>query len=93
VVRDGEAFHAQLARYGDEAPIHGGAHLASVFASVFVTGGEEFTGTAVASVSIDEGLPASLLTASLRQIGKSTPPQSSRRTAEPKQTVRTYAGE
>ncbi len=58
VTRDGEAFHAQLARYDDEAPVHSGVYLASVFAVVFVLGGEEFTGTALASVAIDEDLAA-----------------------------------
>ena len=58
VTRDGEVFHAQLARYDDEALIHSGVYLASMFAVVFVPGGEEFTGTALATVSIDEELPA-----------------------------------
>ena len=57
VTRDGEVFHAQLARFDDEAPVHSGLYLASVFAIVFF-GGEEFTGTALASVQLDEDLPA-----------------------------------
>ena len=58
VTRDGEVFHAQLARYDDESAIHSGVYLASVFAVVFVLGGEEYTGTALATVPIDEDLPA-----------------------------------
>ena len=58
VIRDGEVFHAQLARYDDESPVHSGVYLASVFAVVFVPGGEEFTGTALASMAIDEDLAA-----------------------------------
>ncbi len=57
VIRDGEIFRAQLARYDDEARVHSGFYLASVFAVVFVPGGEEFTGTALASIMIDEDLP------------------------------------
>jgi hypothetical protein len=57
VIRDGEVFRAQLARYDDEAPIHSGVFLASVLAIVTIPGGE-FTGTAIASVPIDEDLPA-----------------------------------
>lgn len=56
VTRDGEVFHAQLARFDDEAAIHSGVYLASVFAVVFVAG-EEFQGAALASVAIDEDLP------------------------------------
>ena len=58
VTRDGDVFHAQLARYDDEAPIHSGVYLASMFVVVFVLGGEEFTGTALATAAIDEDLPA-----------------------------------
>ena len=56
VIRDGEVFRAQLARLDDEPAIHSGLYLASVFAVVSV-GGDEFTGTALASVHLDEDLP------------------------------------
>lgn len=60
VTRDGEVFHAKLARYDDEAAIHSSTYLASIFAVVFESGagGEEFTGTALATIPLDEDLPA-----------------------------------
>ena len=58
VTRDGCVFHAQLAHYDDEAPIHSGVYLSSMYVVVFVPGAEEFTGTALATVLIDEDLPA-----------------------------------
>jgi hypothetical protein len=58
VTRDGEVFHAKLARYNNEATVPAGVYLASVFAVVFVPGNNEFTGTALASVVIDRSLPA-----------------------------------
>ncbi|MDX1979591.1 MAG: hypothetical protein SFV51_04925 [Bryobacteraceae bacterium] len=58
VPRDGEVFRAQLARYDDDPPIHSGVYLASIFAVVFVPGDDEFTGTGLATVVIDEDLPA-----------------------------------
>ena len=57
VTRDGEIFRAQLARYDDEPPVHSGEYLASVYAVVFVPGDDEYTGTAMAGVAIDEDLP------------------------------------
>ena len=57
VTRDGEVFHAQLARYDDEAPIHSGLYLASVSATVFEAPSDDYTGTALASILIDEDLP------------------------------------
>lgn len=56
VIRDGEVFRAELARYDDESAIQSGLYLASVFAVVAVPG-NEFTGTALASVHLDEDLP------------------------------------
>lgn len=56
VTRDGEVFRAQLAHFDDEPAVHSGLYLASVFAVVLVAG-EEFTGTGLASVPIDEDLP------------------------------------
>ena len=58
VVRDGQVFHAQLARFDDEEPIHSGVYLASVFVFVFQPPDGNYTGTALASVRVDEDLPA-----------------------------------
>ncbi len=58
VTRDGEVFHATLARYNDESGVPIGFYLASAFAVVFVLGSGEFTGTALTSVVIDRSLPA-----------------------------------
>lgn len=57
VTRDGHVFRAQLARYDDEPAVNSGVYLASVFAVVFVPPSGEFTGTALASVVIDQYLP------------------------------------
>lgn len=46
-----------MARFDDEPPMHSGEYLASIFAVVFVPGKGEFTGAAIASVTLDEDLP------------------------------------
>jgi hypothetical protein len=58
VTRDGEVFHAKLARYSNEASVATGFYLASAFAVVFILGSGEFTGTALTSVVIDRSLPS-----------------------------------
>lgn len=57
VSRDGGAFRARLARFDDEPHIHSGTYLCSISAVVFVAG-DEYTGSALATVRIDEDLPA-----------------------------------
>ena len=58
VIRDGAVFHAQLARFDDEPPVRTGLYLTSVLVVASVPSGETFEGTAIASVRIDEDLPA-----------------------------------
>ena len=58
VIRDGEVFHAQLARFDDEPPVRTGLYLTSVLVVASIPFGETFQGTAIASVRIDEDLPA-----------------------------------
>lgn len=58
VTRDGEVFHAQLARFEDEPQVHSGVYLASMSVVVFVPPTGDFKGTAIASVTLDEDLPA-----------------------------------
>lgn len=58
IVRDGEVFHARLARYDDEPAVRAGVYLASVSTIVSIPFGETFLGAALATVRINEDLPA-----------------------------------
>ena len=57
VVSDGSALHIQVARYDDEPPVRCGVYLASFTAFEF-TAPDFLTGVGLASILIDEDLPA-----------------------------------
>ena len=57
VVTDGEAFHASVARYDDEPAFRAGAYLCAIVPVAF-HGTDEFTGSALATVRLDEDLAA-----------------------------------
>lgn len=57
VNKDGAAFHAPLARFDDEPPVHSGLYLCAFSVNVFVTP-DFYVGQALATVRIDEDMPA-----------------------------------
>jgi len=57
VVADGEAFHASVARYDDEPAFRAGTYLCAIVLVAF-HGADEFNGSALASVRLDEDLAA-----------------------------------
>lgn len=56
VTRGGEAYRAQPASNTGDARLRAGVYLASMAVVVFDPGGEEYNGTALATVAIDEDL-------------------------------------
>jgi len=58
VIRDGSAFHARLARYSDEPAVRAGLYLVSLWTVVSIPFGETYVGATLASVKLDEDLPA-----------------------------------